>query len=114
MQYWEIQVLHGIVAACLERLQKIWCRVSLPLALSYKGLLWWRMKSKHLLIQTSLSLPERKPGRCVFCTGSTMDSFCDLRDHFTSHCLMSLLIKKAVLLQVSFSQEYCVEQWRVN
>lgn len=59
MQYWEIQVLHGIVAACLERLQKIWCRVSLPLALSYKGLLWWRMKSKHLLIQTSLSLHLR-------------------------------------------------------
>lgn len=45
---------------------------------------------------------------------SNMDPFCDLRDHFTSHCLVFLLIKMAVLHQVPHSQEYCAEQLRVN
>lgn len=38
----------------------------------------------------------------------------DLRDHFTSRCLMCFLIKMAGLYQLSLSQEDHVEQLRVN
>lgn len=70
-----------------------------PSAYSGEAPLWCRRSS----LEDAPSVPS-----------ANIDSFYNLRDHFTSHCLTFFPMKMAVLYQVPGSQESYAEQLMVN